>query len=862
MILSKNPKKPYLLLLLLGFVIMISLPLDKKYYRGIAFDNFDKANSFDLGFSSLPNLVGRETFWGVNRLKAVVKTIELIPNIISYNFSGNENLPEIKRVDLEIKFKHYKKLIEDRERSIKNDVGFDFREVKSKITFDGKSRKSKVRLKGLLADHWRSSTRLSFRVTLKGNNTLYGYKKFSINKPSARQHPYEQTFQELQKKLNNIAPKHNYIHLFVNGEDWGIMNVEEHMTKELLEKQRFKESIIFRFGNTSRFRYNATKNSFYEPYILSDPFLNVKIYSSEKYLNEDIYRKWYSYVAKEHLEGKLNLYDTESFTKSLIMAMVWNSTHTLASDNSRYYFNPYSLKLKTITTDQSAFSRVETKLHLPSIYKKIIKSSAFENNFEKNAEEVKTVLLNAQNTMDKWQQFFPLDQKISTNILKENASKVIDDYKNYLVLEENKEGLNSNKKLTKEQSNDLLDHIYARHFDNGEIHIYNLLNEGIDVKSISVDGKLITGFKSSTIKGHNYRKKPFKIFTNLKSIYDNKILVKTINNGFEREYTIDFTHLTKDLFNPLLENSNLEKLKYLEKKEGNNYTFNKGSWNITEPLIINGNISIEKGTTLSFSNNCYMIVKGSVKLNGTEKEKIILKATDDYWKGIYVFEANERSSLNNVVIQNTTFLIDGILNLTGGVNFYKSDVDISNTLFKNSVAEDALNIVKSDFMMDKVKIDSSISDGFDSDFSKGIIKNSLFQNITGDGVDFSGSNVKIIRSSFTNIKDKAVSSGEESNLFLDNLIIENVGVGVASKDGSVTIAKNLSVTNYTLNALMTYTKKSFYKIPELLAQNIKVDSIINAYSRQSGTIMEVDGVNIIEEEVDVETMYQGTIMKK
>jgi len=257
-----------------------------------------------------------------------------------------------------------------------------------------------------------------------------------------------------------------------------------------------------------------------------------------------------------------------------------------------------------------------------------------------------------------------------------------------------------------------------------------------------------------------------------------------------------------------------------------------------------------------------MIVKGSVKLNGTEKEKIILKATDDYWKGIYVFEANERSSLNNVVIQNTTFLIDGILNLTGGVNFYKSDVDISNTLFKNSVAEDALNIVKSDFMMDKVKIDSSISDGFDSDFSKGIIKNSLFQNITGDGVDFSGSNVKIIRSSFTNIKDKAVSSGEESNLFLDNLIIENVGVGVASKDGSVTIAKNLSVTNYTLNALMTYTKKSFYKIPELLAQNIKVDSIINAYSRQSGTIMEVDGVNIIEEEVDVETMYQGTIMKK
>ena len=84
-----------------------------------------------------------------------------------------------------------------------------------------------------------------------------GFKKFSIHKPSARQHPYDQTFQDMQRQLDNISSQNNYINVFVNGERWGIMNIEEHVSKEFLERQGLKESLILKFeneksGNTGR----------------------------------------------------------------------------------------------------------------------------------------------------------------------------------------------------------------------------------------------------------------------------------------------------------------------------------------------------------------------------------------------------------------------------------------------------------------------------------------------------------------------------------------------------------------------------------------------------------------------------------
>ena len=188
---------------------------------------------------------------------------------------------------MNIKFQDYKLIKEEREIALKKDIGRNFTEVKATLNFNKSDNiKARIRLKGDLNQHWRSNVRFSFRVSLKGDNTILGYKSFSLHKPVARAHPYDQTFQSLSRQTGNIAPLHNYLHVYVNGEDWGIMNIEEHMSKELLEKQQFKESLILKFGNEKNWLYSRTNKNKHVQNRISDPNLNIKAYKAKKYFNK------------------------------------------------------------------------------------------------------------------------------------------------------------------------------------------------------------------------------------------------------------------------------------------------------------------------------------------------------------------------------------------------------------------------------------------------------------------------------------------------------------------------------------------------------------------------------------------------
>ena len=113
-------------------------------------------------------------------------------------------------------------------------------EVNGEIKFGERIYEAKFRLKGDLDDHWISNTRLSLRVKLKDGKTIYGMNSFSIQKPRSRQHPYEQAFQQVMNQTSNLSLNTHYAKVIVNGDDWGIMNIEEHFSKEFLEKNRRK----------------------------------------------------------------------------------------------------------------------------------------------------------------------------------------------------------------------------------------------------------------------------------------------------------------------------------------------------------------------------------------------------------------------------------------------------------------------------------------------------------------------------------------------------------------------------------------------------------------------------------------------
>ena len=364
-------------------------------------------------------------------------------------------------------------------------------------------------------------------------------------------------------------------------------------------------------------------------------------------------------------------------------------------------------------------------------------------------------------------------------------------------------------------------------------------------------------FKKSTKKYENLyldghystKNNPLEIKTNFVGYFDNKI---SIVSRYKNKLVTDrnYISLEKNSFNPILiRNKNHKDL--ISFKDG--YSFNKKKVIINNPLILGKKLYVSEGTEIFFSKNAYLILKNGIDALGKKNNPIKLLPLQDYWKGLMILESKNKSLIKNVIINNIQNLSDGILDLDGGLNIYKSEIHVENLEINNSRAEDAINIVLSNFLIKGLRINNTTSDGIDFDFSKGSIFNSEFKNIGGDGVDTSGSEINLKNIRIENAKDKSVSIGENSIIKIDNLFSINSDIGIVSKDGSSVSLKNSTFKKSKKYSAMTFFKKTFYNAPILNVKNTNFD---NKIFRQLGTTLVNNNIKIPEENIDVEKLYK------
>ncbi|MDC0385827.1 right-handed parallel beta-helix repeat-containing protein, partial [Pelagibacteraceae bacterium] len=296
----------------------------------------------------------------------------------------------------------------------------------------------------------------------------------------------------------------------------------------------------------------------------------------------------------------------------------------------------------------------------------------------------------------------------------------------------------------------------------------------------------------------------------------------------------------------------LEKYPFFQ-KEADQLSIDRGVYKINEPLILPRgiNLNISAGTTITFSSDAFIHLRGELNINGTEQEPVILKGNKgEVWKGIAVIGSKNRSKILYTNVQDITFTELGQWKLTGGITFYESDVDIINSKISRSTSEDAINIIRSDFTVKNTDITDALSDAIDSDFSKGFITDSTFSSIKGDGIDTSGSKITIERVKISNVGDKAISVGEESIVFINDIIVDSTKIAIASKDASEVELNKASISNISKAAFMSYIKKKEYGTSaSLLADNIvfgvnvkhKAIAEKNTFISVNGNIVERDG---------------------
>ena len=888
----KKKNNPTFLFISIFFLIIFSLVTFKS--ESIKYQIHSVSEwiiSQDLGFSSFFNMIddGSILYRG-NYIQPVTDKLSSLffqaPKIIKNELFSDHGF-QTPTIYLDIKFKNFEKLLEDRKLAL--DAGhailIDFQEVKADLILDGIEKKIKISLKGLLDTHWMIKRRMSFKIKVLNDDTVLGFKEFSIQRPRERQWPYNYVFENISDRLDLLSTESKLVKVIVNGEDWGVMLAEESIGKIYLENQQKLNSLIFKFGDEREW-FEGWSGDPLMIYRRSDPSLIFKVYNQQKFLKEDpnsIFRKRISYVLNQREFHSKDLFNDELMAEAFTLSALWGNFHNLLNNNTAYYLNPYTLKLEPIIRDQYPFDPVSSKENIqqwPPPYQFLISLENLNNqylvdyadNLKKEIPFVKSKFLDAKRLfpIDKLKQTEIFSQNIETFLNKKDSffsfdsKKYIKNLSNGALLDKYQiESLDAfqrnNKAISTNQLSRFTDLVYIRHYTDGELKVFNLVPDDILIEGIYFNGDNII---QSPFIVENYltSNDPLIIETEYEGIQDNMFTVHAKYKNHHYQSSNDLS-LFKDIPDPF-HGSNIP---LFFQKNGNDWILESGSWQIDEKIFIHGNLIIENGVELYFADQASLIIEGSIIANGTDQSPIIFDGQKNSWQGLYVLNSSEKSILKNTIFRNTSGISRGILNLTGGVIFYNTDISMDNVVFENTSAEDALNIIDSDYSLQNLYFSGSRSDAFDSDYSNGVIDKINFKNIGGDALDFSGSRVTVKNFFAENVRDKAISVGEASEVEIYGIQAKDIGVAIASKDGSITHAENCYVENYQLSGFMTYIKKNNYSSPSLKLENCVTSSEISEYTffRQQGTLLSTDNFyNIAERDLDVDLLYESEVMKK
>jgi hypothetical protein len=291
--------------------------------------------------------------------------------------------------------------------------------------------------------------------------------------------------------------------------------------------------------------------------------------------------------------------------------------------------------------------------------------------------------------------------------------------------------------------------------------------------------------------------------------------------------------------------NNLKNISFISVEEENKLIrIKQGKWVVNQDIVIPRGYTLiaDSGTHLNLINGAKILSYSAVKFIGSKARPIVISA-EGSGQGIAVLEAKDRSILQYVNFKKLTNPNKAGWMLTGAVTFYESPVTFTNVEFINSQAEDALNIVRSEFTLENIIFRNSLSDAFDSDFSHGVIKNTSFFNSGNDALDSSRSEILVENIFLDGTGDKGISAGEKSRIVLDKLESINSRIGVASKDQSEIVIQHAVVTNSKIG-FAAFQKKPEFGPGTIEVHNLKISASETNYLVERGSTLIVEGFQI------------------
>ncbi|MCZ6818620.1 MAG: CotH kinase family protein [Calditrichaeota bacterium] len=195
-------------------------------------------------------------------------------------------------------------------------------------------------------------------------------------------------------------------------------------------------------------------------------------------------------------------------------------------------------------------------------------------------------------------------------------------------------------------------------------------------------------------------------------------------------------------------------------------------------------LTVLPGTEITMAPRANVLSYGGLVAVGTPDRRIRIHG-DASGRPFGVFSVVRPAK--KVVVKYTDFSdasqaeINGVL-FTGGFAVHEGDLELEDVRFFDMSSEDGVNLKNGRLEMRNCQFTRNESDAIDIDFGTGLVENCRFEDIGGDGVDMSGSEITIAGNLFVGVADKAISVGEKSNPTIYNNLFRGCDIAISMKD--------------------------------------------------------------------------------
>jgi spore coat protein CotH len=231
-------------------------------------------------------------------------------------------------------------------------------------------------LKGDLLDHLKDKNSWSFRVKVKGDNTIDGMKVFSLHNPKARNYINEWLYLKLLEKEGLIALRYKFVTITLNGKNLGVYAMEEHFNKRLIENNKLREGPIIKFSEDLHWQERVAHRGrpMDEAYIHSriDGFQTKKT-NKNKVLKQQCFQAATLLEKFRRHELKTSqVFNVDKLAKYIAISLVMGAKHGLVWHNERFYYNPITSKLEPIGFDGEAGGTINRSFFPTNLYERTL----------------------------------------------------------------------------------------------------------------------------------------------------------------------------------------------------------------------------------------------------------------------------------------------------------------------------------------------------------------------------------------------------------------------------------------------------------------------------------------------------------